>query len=115
MAATEAILQVDFKSRVRARRNTLLSRTARHLVKKRTEAGKRVEVKDILDRWKDAADAKRGPISEFLQLLTYRHWLAHGRYFKNTAGVPTDPEYAFARATACLDELVRLDPAFPRT
>lgn len=115
VAATEAVLQVDFRSRTRAKRKTLLTGHARALLWNEKKYAARVVVEDVLDAWKNVPGARKAPISEFRQLLTHRHWLAHGRYFENKAGVATDdPDFVFHRVRACLDELKRLDPAFPR-
>lgn len=115
VAATEAVLQVDFRSRAHAKRKTLLAGRARHSVWEEKKYAARVVVEDVLDAWKNVPGARKAPIAEFRQLLTHRHWLAHGRYFENKAGVTTDdPEFVFHRVRACLDELKRLDPAFPR-
>jgi hypothetical protein len=114
VAATEAVVQVDFRSRINARAGVPLRQEARDR-RREERGGRRIVLEDVLDAWAELPGARRASISEFRQLLGHRHWLAHGRYFVNRAGVPQDPNFAFARARALLDELVRLDAAFPRS
>ncbi len=67
-----------------------------------------------LDAWKTVPDAPVGSISEFKQLLSHRHWLAHGRYFVNRAPVPADPGFAIERLRSLRAALTAIDTAFPR-
>jgi hypothetical protein len=113
VAAAEGVVQVDFRSRVGGRATVPLRDTARQLNRQERQ-GRRIVLEDVLDAWADLPGIRRDPISEFKQLLNHRHWLAHGRYFVNRAGVPDDPGYAVARSRALLAELNRVDPAFPR-
>jgi hypothetical protein len=113
VAAAEAVVQVDFRARVNGRAAVPLRDRARELNREERD-GRRIVLEDVLDAWADLPGARRGPISEFRQLLNHRHWLAHGRYFVNRAGVPDDPGFAIVRARALLRELHRVDPAFPR-
>jgi hypothetical protein len=113
VAAAEGVIQIDFRARANGRANVPLRSKARDLTRKERHR-RRIVLEDVLDAWSDLPGARREPISEFKQLLNHRHWLAHGRYFVNRAGVPDDPSFAMARATALFDELHRVDPAFPR-
>ncbi len=112
VAATEAILQMDFRTRSLGRSRVLLREEAKELAK-REKKGRRIEVETVLDEWANLPGARKESISEFKQLLKYRHWLAHGRYFSRNSSVPHDPGFAIKRARALLDELKRIDMDFP--
>jgi hypothetical protein len=113
VAAAEGVVQVDFRARAKGRANVPLAHRARGLTREERR-GRRIVLEDVLDSWAKLPRARKQPISEFKQLLNHRHWLAHGRYFVNRAGVLSDPGFAIARSRALLDELHRVDPAFPR-
>jgi hypothetical protein len=113
VAATEAVVQVDFRSRAGGRSSVPLRDKARELKRKEREK-RRIVLEDVLDAWANLPGARQEPISEFKQLLHHRHWLAHGRFFVNRSGVPEDPGFAIARSRGLLSELQRVDPAFPR-
>jgi len=115
VAATEAVVQLDFRARIGGRATVLLRDGARDLRRKERTSKRRIVLEDVLDTWAALPMIRREPIGEFKQLLDHRHWLAHGRYFVNRAAVPDDPDFAITRARALLAELARLDPAFPRT
>ncbi|MEO7032447.1 MAG: hypothetical protein ABI548_01325 [Polyangiaceae bacterium] len=112
VAAVEAVVQVDFSARAKGRSSVPLAADA-HTLQRQERSGRRIVLEDVLDAWSSIANARKAPISEFKQLLNHRHWLAHGRYFVNRAGVSDDPGFAIARARALLAELNRLDPKFP--
>jgi hypothetical protein len=113
VAAAEAILQVDFRARVRGRAAVPLRDEARSLEKEERD-GRRIRFEDVLDAWKLLPEIRRDPLSQFEQLLPRRHWLAHGRYFASNAPVPGDPAFAIERVRALLRELQRADKQFPR-
>ncbi|MCB9585262.1 MAG: hypothetical protein H6718_07685 [Polyangiaceae bacterium] len=113
VAATEGVLQQDFRARTRMKARVPLSKTARTLLRNREKDGRRVELEDILDAWAREVLGLKAVIGEFKQLMTHRHWLAHGRYFVDKCGVPTGPDFAYARACTLLDQLRNVDPAFP--
>ena len=114
VAATEAVLQVDFRTRVKARAVVVLRDHAKKLEQRERKGGRRIEVEHILDGWSTVAGIRQAAISEFKQLLGHRHWLAHGRHFVNRAGVRDDPAFAFDRSRVLLAELSRTDTTFPR-
>lgn len=114
VAATEGVLQSDFRARSRTKARVPLSKTAKDLLKKREKAGRRVELEEILDAWAAETDVPNGVTGQFKQLMSHRHWLAHGRYFVDKGGVPTGPDFAYARANTLLAQLRTVDPSFPR-
>jgi hypothetical protein len=113
VAAAEATVQLDFRARAGARASTLLRATARSWTRAE-KRGRRIVLEEILDAWAKLHGARQDAISQFKQLLQHRHWLAHGRYFTNRAGVPVGPAFAVERARALFKALREIDPAFPR-
>jgi hypothetical protein len=87
ISATEAFLRVDFNNRVDRKDKSDIGKTFRALNKKK---GKKISLQeDIIETWKEATGDKS--FSNFLGLLNYRHWLAHGRYYNPKLG----REYSF--------------------
>lgn len=113
IAATEAILQLDFRARSNGHSSVPLRDEARKLTH-RAKKGRRVEVEEVLDAWRSLPGGPKTAIGEFRQLLDHRHWLAHGRYFKNKAAVPGNPDFAIQRTHALITSLRQLDSSFPR-
>lgn len=113
IASGEAVLQSDFRARKGRKASVPLRDEARALAKKENK-GKRIILDDLLDAWKEVPNAPVGAISEFKQLLPHRHWLAHGRYFVDTAPVPFDPGFAIARFRNLRSSLSKIDSEFPR-
>ena len=50
----------------------------------------RVGVQDILDSWKSERPSYKNFCGQLKEVLKYRHWLAHGRYW-----VPKFPKFDF--------------------
>ncbi len=85
LACTEAALRVDFIERVSNRKKDAVSRRFRKASKERGEKIRLEE--DILDTWREHGDgAIRRCVDEFKGVLNFRHWLAHGRYWKPKLG-----------------------------
>jgi hypothetical protein len=82
ISSTEAHLKVDYIKRVRRKDKSPIGRIFRDFNKK---TGKRISLEEhILDSWKK--ETKDASFSNFLGLLKYRHWLAHGRYWEPKLG-----------------------------
>jgi hypothetical protein len=82
IAATEARLRVDFINRVRRKDKSTVGRTFRELHKKRKN---KISLEEhIIETWKSETDETM--FSDFLGILNYRHWMAHGRYWKPKLG-----------------------------
>lgn len=87
----EASFKIDFIIRTRKRFKDDLSRKFRELQKSK---GNKVSLEqDILTIWKTEHPNYKSIISDFIGSLKYRHWLAHGRYWRPKIGrkydVPT--------------------------
>ncbi|MEK4878732.1 MULTISPECIES: hypothetical protein [Paenibacillus] len=79
LAATEASLRVDFDERVNKRGKSDLDRL---FLKIYSDNKERVSLEDhILESWKKVKPGVLHIFSDYKSLLTYRHWLAHGRYW----------------------------------
>ncbi|MEI9918799.1 MAG: hypothetical protein WDO14_08345 [Bacteroidota bacterium] len=77
IAATEAILRLDFQDRVTGKRRSEITRQLRTLQKQKGDYISLEE--DILQTWKDFNPREKKRFSDLIGLLKYRHWLAHGR------------------------------------
>lgn len=77
ISATEAKLRIDYLTRVRTRDKSTIGRIFRDFNKKR---GKKISLEEhVIESWKKETGSNS--FSDFLGLLNYRHWLAHGRYW----------------------------------
>jgi hypothetical protein len=93
LAEAEAVLRVDYLSRVQRRGKDAVSRTYRELHK---EKGASVRLdEDILDTWVTQHGECKSAVSEFRAILNLRHWLAHGRYWLPKLGRAYAPQDAF--------------------
>jgi hypothetical protein len=82
MARVDAAFRVDFDYRARHKKADPLSIIFRKLHKKR---GERVRLnEDILETWQKNLDdpLAKSLISELRGAFRFRHWLAHGRFWK---------------------------------
>lgn len=115
VAATEGILQLDWRARAHGKRTVPLRKAARAVFDEAVRRDDRVTIEEILDAWKTASAVTKGAVSQFKQLLKHRHFLAHGSYFSRHApAVPVDPGFAIARYRALYAALQVIDPEFPR-
>ena len=114
VAAGEAVLQMDFRARASCRASVPLRSEARGLLRAEKEKRRRIVVDDILDAWTGLPEIRKSALSNYKQLLSHRHWLAHGRYFSRPTPVPADPGFAFQRTEEMLGEILRVEPLFPR-
>ena len=107
-ASFEAIFQVDFLERVAKKRKEPVSRRMRALRKR--HKNRRILFEEILDLWQKQTGSK-GLIGQLKQLIQFRHWLAHGRYWVQKSGLEkVDPLEAWTRGTAVFDSLPGFDP-----
>jgi hypothetical protein len=108
-ACFEAIVQTDFRKRRERKGKDAVSRCMRRLVKQR-DYPKWVPVEHLLRIWKDN-HGRSQIIGIFNQLLEYRNWLAHGRYWVQQSGLANvDPVEALNRGMALVNALPGLDP-----
>lgn len=84
LAALEAAFRIDYLQRVYAKKKDVLSRRFREIYK---EKGSRVSLEDeILDAWVKHTNVSKALIGDLRGAFKYRHWLAHGRYWKPKLG-----------------------------
>jgi hypothetical protein len=87
LSAIEAILRLDFLGRVnKPRPNSKLDQAFQDIFKIKAFQVNLEE--DILDNWKAHKPACVDEIGQLKQILRFRHWLAHGRYWQ-----PSFPKY----------------------
>jgi hypothetical protein len=107
-ASFEATLQVDFIGRVNNRKRRA-GKQCRKLWREAQNRGWRVQVEQILKIWKSEI-GHSDAIGQFKQLIEFRHWLAHGRYWNQKSGLRTcDPFEAWSRAGAVFAILPEFD------
>jgi hypothetical protein len=93
LAEAEAVLRVDFLSRVAQRRKDDVSRAFRALYQ---EKGDRVDLdRELLEIWRTFVPACRGCVGEFRGALKLRNWFAHGRYWTPRLGRMYEARTAF--------------------
>ena len=78
--ALEAAFRVDFLQRCYRREKDDISRAFRDLYR---DKGSHVSLEgDILRTWRKDLNAPKRVIGELTSAFKYRHWLAHGRYWR---------------------------------
>jgi hypothetical protein len=80
LAAVEAALRIDYLLRVNRRAKDDLSRAFRTLFKEKQERALFDE--DLLGFWANHHPELKRYLSELRAALRFRHWLAHGRYWR---------------------------------
>jgi hypothetical protein len=93
LAEAEAVLRVDYLSRVQRKAKDPVSRTYRELYKDK-EASVRLD-EDLLATWVTHHTECKSAVSEFKAALNLRHWLAHGRYWTPKLGRAYAPKDVF--------------------
>lgn len=102
LATTEAVLRIEVRTRVAARRKDPLSRRFRSLYKSR---GDRIRLdEDILAAMKEEGVSPRA-IAAFRGALRLRHWLAHGRHWHPRLGRGYAPSDVFDISRALIDSI----------
>jgi hypothetical protein len=79
MAAIEAAIRVDYLSRVYARWRDPLSRALKELHKAKKNRAKIDS--DLIYLWREKTQVSKPLLAEVVAAFSYRHWLAHGRYW----------------------------------
>ena len=104
LAATEAVIRVDFLHRVYNRKKDDLSRQFRQIYQQK---GNMVSLDpDILDIWKEFDPAAKRKVSDFKSALNLRHWLAHGRYWTPKLGKDYSPNDVYDIAYNLLEDIL---------
>ncbi len=99
-ASFEAVFRQDLMFRARKRPRDRVSKSLNRQFGKRNMEEIRFE--EILDAWKQEIGGAES-IGSLKQLVLLRHWLAHGRYWRQKSGLHRpDPYDAWARGTAAL-------------
>ena len=107
VASIEATFQVDLGARATRRLNDRYSVALRRLRKRMRDQDRRVEIEDILDVWQTETRLARA-VGDFKQVIAYRHWLAHGRYWRQKSGLrDIDPRGVWLRWESLRDGIAR--------
>ena len=93
IASAEAVIRIDFLNRVRNRLKDKVSLTFRKIEKKRrNQKSRNVRLDDdILDTWANNVLSAKKLVGDFKGALKFRHWLAHGRWWRPKLGQKYDP------------------------
>lgn len=84
LSSIEASMQMDYLRRGRDRRRDNLSRSMRALYRER---GPRVNLeRDLIPLWREHTSIPNRVFSDLVSALQYRHWLAHGRWWRPKFG-----------------------------
>lgn len=93
LAEAEAVLRVDYLSRIERRGKDAVSRAYRKLYKAKERSVRLDE--DLLAIWVTHHADCKAVVSEFRAALNLRHWLAHGRYWTPKLGRAYAPQDVF--------------------
>lgn len=105
MSAIEAALRVDYLSRAYDRRRDPLSRAMREV--HRIKGGRASLEDDLIPQWREYSAVPRVLLSHTVSAFRFRHWIAHGRYWKPKLGAKYDYVTVYAIAEelfAAMDE-----------
>lgn len=81
MARIEAAFRIDYKLRARSKNSDPISIEFRRLFKKRKEQARLED--EIWEVWRSNVDPSTGALISALRgAFKFRHWLAHGRYWR---------------------------------
>lgn len=100
LSCAEAAIRTDYFRRVYAKRKSELSRALRQIYKDKEERARLDN--DLLACWRDHSDLSKGLIGDLIGAFTYRHWLAHGRYWTPKFGRRYDYHSVYNIADAFL-------------
>ena len=108
VAAAEATIRADYRSRLRTNRANPLAAAYRRF--QRVLAGRKAHRPDfdrggILDALKATAVVPNHLITDFRHALQLRHWFAHGRYWLLQTSLADDPADVYAACSASLAAL----------
>lgn len=96
LASLEAAFRLDYLQRCYKRLRDPLSREFRAL---HATKGSRASLEgDIFSAWKRNSTVTASTISELTGAFKYRHWLAHGRYWKPKLGKKYDYQGVYSLA-----------------
>lgn len=107
VASAERVLRLDFQARLGGKQNvavrfgSLATRFDRH-----------VPLEEIVDVWKDLAAAP-SECGAFKQMYTYRHGLAHGRYFNKSGRHDVKPDDTAAVVEVLFKKIQTFASDFP--
>ena len=93
LAEAEAVLRVDYLSRVQRKGKDAVSRAYREMYKDK-EANVRLD-QDLLATWVTHHGECKSAVSDFRSVMNLRHWLAHGRYWTPKLGRVYAPQDVF--------------------
>lgn len=79
IACCESYFRYEYMHRCLCKLKDPLSKELRKLYKKKAEKAHFGD--DLVKVWKDYLDCSNGEVNQFLEVLRYRDWLAHGRYW----------------------------------
>ena len=113
VAAFEAILRVDAMQRVLLRLKDPTSQRFKAVAKRcaaKNQPFDRVDLSAVLKIWRDSVHGGERDFELFGKLMSFRHWLAHGRYWTLKIGPPPDPATARNIAEAVFARLPKFTP-----
>jgi hypothetical protein len=87
LAALEAVFRIDYLQRNYKRKKDALSAACRDIYKEKEIKASLED--DILNAWRSNTEGANQLISDLKGAFKYRHWLAHGRYWKPKMGRPS--------------------------
>jgi hypothetical protein len=112
MASIEATFQVDVLIRKKVKKQDRLSTALRKLEKQKRKDRQRVEIEEILNIWTDEIGFKNA-IGELKQVIAFRHWLAHGRYWVQKSGLHDLDVFETWRRWEAVRERIQRSHRFP--
>ena len=108
LARLEAAFRVDYEYRCQKKMKDDLSRAFRTIYKSRKT---RVSLEeDIFETWKQNSTGSSQLIGELRGAFKFRHWLAHGQYWRPKLGRKYDFSYVYLLAENVLNALPLCEP-----
>ena len=114
-ASFEAVLWTDAELRVKERSKDRIGRLIKQIYDEAEQKKQRVRFVDLLDQYHCCPSLTTMKKNQVNRLLTYRHWIAHGRrWVEKKVGQPIGPMDAIQIIYDYTDSLQRDMSDFPR-
>ena len=109
LSRLEAAFRIDYECRCKEKLKDDVSWTFRRMYKSRKM---RVSLEDdIFEAWLQNSTGSNRLISELRGAFKFRHWLAHGKYWRPNLGRKYDFSYVYLLAENALNTLPLINPS----
>ena len=109
LSSVEATVRIDYLRRVYARKKDPLSLAMRSIYKEKENTARLEE--DLLHTWRNDGSISTELTGALIGAFKYRHWLAHGRYWKPKLGRKYDYITVYGISEEFIEAMEQYDEA----